>query len=761
LTGARVIERTMASTGRLAVVRSRLAGARVCAAGVGRPFSRDNHAQVPRPRCVARRRRRLVASSGGDEDVVDVSGEDTAGTRDGSMGDGSEPRHPFEDSGEPRAASALLPGGDDFGAAAADASEDASLRSHPSLASADPAYGSAVGASPPSARITPFQNTVLNVGLASTAVLCALGVKRLVAFVSGIPDLPEEERLRRMAAFCDAQLARVRETREPPGSPGADFRDAELGRLTAMRADIEKKMEKFRDAELRRREWNRRLRRLDASGEPVGKKPGSHPGEPDGGEDVSELLTADAPRSETPFADTPPGRDADGFDAGGFGGGLRRARESRESRESREPPARARNRPAEEDALEKKAALPGASARWVKATDYLQSAVEKTAEGFSDMEGLAPDAPPPPPGAPRAAPAGDASARAGGSAARAETSGGGGDGGAGGGASSASRGRRGHETAPIRGDSSRDDSLDTRGGAPPREARKAPRDAKTDDRPAPTEPREPFGKKKKEGKKKVPPGKITHPDAVFDGGDDFRSAPGMTPARAEALAREIAQLEQMYGDDRSISAEALDEMCEKVIEKYGLADGKFAKDELYDPRDDLPKTKKRHVSEDDPFYWQRLKVVFPIFEANPATKATQIMTMRMTHPGLPAYLPGENGGPRVKPTPRAHAVCFQSRADAERFVWFMRSTRGADSNEGICTTQAMPPNLLMKTADAEGLGVTVIGEGRVDLSAGRADADVLGDMREIGGEQSLWEFAQWTRRELEEMRKPPPPTVSY
>ena len=55
-----------------------------------------------------------VASSGGDGDVVDGSGEDTAGTRDGSMGDGSEPRHPFEDSGEPRTASALLPGGIDL-----------------------------------------------------------------------------------------------------------------------------------------------------------------------------------------------------------------------------------------------------------------------------------------------------------------------------------------------------------------------------------------------------------------------------------------------------------------------------------------------------------------------------------------------------------------------------------------------------------------------------------------------------------------------
>ena len=102
-----------------------------------------------------------------------------------------------------------------------------------------------------------------------------------------------------------------------------------------------------------------------------------------------------------------------------------------------------------------------------------------------------------------------------------------------------------------------------------------------------------------------------------------------------------------------------------------------------------------------------------------------------------------------------------SRDDAERFVWFMRATRGAESSEGICTTRAMPPSLVQKTADAEGLGVTVIGSGRVDLSPGRRDADVLGDMREIGGEQSLWEFAQWTRRELEEARKPPPPTISY
>jgi hypothetical protein len=35
-----------------------------------------------------------------------------------------------------------------------------------------------------------------------------------------------------------------------------------------------------------------------------------------------------------------------------------------------------------------------------------------------------------------------------------------------------------------------------------------------------------------------------------------------------------------------------------------------------------------------------LEVVHPIFEANPETKETGVMTMMMTHPGLPAYLPG-------------------------------------------------------------------------------------------------------------------------
>jgi hypothetical protein len=772
LTGARVIERTMASAGRLAAVRPSLAGARGCAAGEERSFRRNDHARVPGPTCVARRRRRLVrvASSGGDGDVVDGSGEDTAGTLDGSMGDGRELRHPFEDSGEPHAASALLPGGD-FGAAAADASEDASLASSsPSLAPADPAYGSAVGASPPSARITPFQNAVLNVGLASTAVLCALGVKRLVAFVNGIPDLPEEERLRRMAAFCDAQLSRVRETPYAPGSPGADRRDAELARLTEVRADIARKMEKFQEAERRRREWNKRLRRLDERGAPMGARPGSHPGEPLSQTDAQEVNVVSSNETASSVSpDAPPGRDADGFDANGFGAGLRskgeRQGERAETSGRDEEASRQKARDAPYDTvMEKKAAPPGASARWVKATDYLQSAVEKTAEGFMDMEGLAPNAPPPPPGAPPPAPDRNKTENArheGAADKTADTAPNAGGAFSSGGTDSVGVPRRDDPEWTNKSDAPNAKNLrksDTT-QKPPRGAHDA----------APAERQTRAARTSSPLSSSSPPrGKISHPDAVFDGGDDFRSAPGMTPEKAEAVAREIQRLEQMYGDDRSISAEDLDEMCMRVIEKYGLADGKFTKDELYDPRDDVSsgksgeKSKPRHVSEDDPFYWRKLRAVFPIFEADPATKDTRIMTMVMTHPGLPAYLPNPNGSSeKVKPEPKKHAVAFESRDDAERFVWFMRATRGAESSEGICTTQAMPPSLVQKTADAEGLGVTVIGSGRVDLSPGRRDADVLGDMREIGGEQSLWEFAQWTRRELEEARKPPPPTISY
>ena len=108
-----------------------------------------------------------------------------------------------------------------------------------------------------------------------------------------------------------------------------------------------------------------------------------------------------------------------------------------------------------------------------------------------------------------------------------------------------------------------------------------------------------------------------------------------------------------------------------------------------------------------------------------------------------------------------HAVAFESKEDAERFCWFMRTTAPVGGTEGVCTTRPMPPKTLEAMADERHYGVTVVGAGRIDLGPHRVDVEVLQDIREIGGEQYLWEFARFTNDELETSRKPPPPTVSY
>ena len=62
--------------------------------------------------------------------------------------------------------------------------------------------------------------------------------------------------------------------------------------------------------------------------------------------------------------------------------------------------------------------------------------------------------------------------------------------------------------------------------------------------------------------------------------DDLTNIPGLTPAQEAEVAAEIRRIEQMYGDDRSISAEELDAKCMEVIEKYGLAEKRFTEDEI-------------------------------------------------------------------------------------------------------------------------------------------------------------------------------------
>jgi hypothetical protein len=73
----------------------------------------------------------------------------------------------------------------------------------------------------------------------------------------------------------------------------------------------------------------------------------------------------------------------------------------------------------------------------------------------------------------------------------------------------------------------------------------------------------------------------------------------------------------------------------------------------------------------------------------------------------------------------------------------------------------MPPATMEEYAVEAEMAITVVGKGRVDLGAHRKDDAIMEDIREIGGEQYLWEFAQFTKGALERQRMPPPPTISY
>ena len=79
------------------------------------------------------------------------------------------------------------------------------------------------------------QNGVFNVGLVSTAVLVAWGVKRAADAFNRIPNLNAEERLMRMADFAAEALERAK------AMPDGPRKDKEIARVTALIADVDAK----------------------------------------------------------------------------------------------------------------------------------------------------------------------------------------------------------------------------------------------------------------------------------------------------------------------------------------------------------------------------------------------------------------------------------------------------------------------------------------------------------------------------------------
>ena len=561
------------------------------------------------------------------------------------------------------------------------------------------------------------QNGVFNVGLVSTAVLVTWGVKRAADAFNRIPNLNAEERLLRMADFAAEALERAK------AMPDGPRKDKEIARVTALIADVDAKRAKVEAAERKRREWSQRVMRVDEDGvsvrakreaerrerrAPASARRARRAGSDGDGDDddARDSSAADLSAADPADADASDSDPADASDASE----LERSRRERDARyEAAMERARSRER-----------APPGAGARWMNATEYLQRRMDKTATGYRPEEGVEGDEDGDEENDAAAAAEREAEAEV---AAKAKA------------AAEAAEYRRKAEAEAAAKAEEEERELERARAMAEAEAR-----AKAEVRPIPSTPPSFSGE-----------APVFEPDIV-DNFDDLRGG-NLSPQDEVALEREIRRLEERYGDDRNVSAEELDAKCQEIIDRYGLGEREFTKNETYDPGTD-PKMAPTHYSQENPFYWRTLRAVHPIFEADPAAKTMGVMTMMMTPPGLPAYLPGNK-----KPADRLHAIAFERREDAERFCWYMRSTRV--DGEGVCTTQPMPPATLEEMATETSYGVTVVGGGRVDLSPSRSDVEILAEIREIGGEQYLWEFARFTRDELEESRKPPPPTVRY
>ena len=552
------------------------------------------------------------------------------------------------------------------------------------------------------------QNGIFNVGLVSTAVLVAWGVKRAADAFNRIPNLNAEERLMRMADFAAEALERAK------AMPDGPRKDKEIARVTALIADVDAKRAKVEAAERKRREWSRRVMRVDEDGVSVRSKREAARRE--------RRAPASARRARRAASDGDGDGDGDARDSSAADPSAADPADSDDSELERSRRERdARYEAAMERARSRERAPPGAGARWMNATEYLQRRMDKTATGYrpeEDVEG----------GEDVGGEDGEAVAEA---AAKAKA------------AAEAAEYRRKAEAEAAAKAEEEEREIERARAMAEAEAR-----AKAEVRPIPPSVVDGSAPPPSFSGNEAP---VFEPDIV-DNFDDLRGG-NLSPQDEAELEREIRRLEERYGDDRNVSAEELDAKCQEIIDRYGLGEREFTENEMYDPRTD-PKMAPTHYSQENPFYWRTLRAVHPIFEADPASKTMGVMTMMMTPPGLPAYLPGNK-----KPAERLHAIAFERREDAERFCWYMRSTRV--DGEGVCTTQPMPPATLEEVANETSYGVTVVGAGRVDLSPSRSDVDILAEIREIGGEQYLWEFARYTRDELEESRKPPPPTVRY
>ena len=221
------------------------------------------------------------------------------------------------------------------------------------------------------------QNGIFNVGLVSTAVLVAWGVKRAADAFNRIPNLNAEERLMRMADFAAEALERAK------AMPDGPRKDKEIARVTALIADVDAKRAKVEAAERKRREWSRRVMRVDEDGVSVRSKREAARRE--------RRAPASARRARRAASDGDGDGDGDARDSSAADPSAADPADSDDSELERSRRERdARYEAAMERARSRERAPPGAGARWMNATEYLQRRMDKTATGYrpeEDVEG--------------------------------------------------------------------------------------------------------------------------------------------------------------------------------------------------------------------------------------------------------------------------------------------------------------------------------------------------------------------------------------
>ena len=383
---------------------------------------------------------------------------------------------------------------------------------------------SSLNSPPPVTPMSGLQNNIFNVGLLSTAVLGIWAVKKATDAFNSIPNLAAEDRLLRMSDFADAAMERAKEM------PEGKAKDKELARVTKLKASIDGKKAKLLEAERRRDEWERRIKRVDSDGVPVKNAAAAR---------ERARREARAPASARRGTDTggdddmKEERDGSTSSSSSSEEFIDGEEDSQDSQDDsidstkRSSSADARYEAAMARAQARERAPPGAGARWMKASDYLQRQMDKTAVGYSPEEAV------------------DDQIRQSDLEIKITEED----------AAKEAKAKAAKEAEEYRAKAAKEaDAKAAREEAEAARAKamaEAEAKAKAEVKPVPPTPAFDSARGK---------GPVFDPEIV-DNMDDLKGG-NLSPQDELELEREIKRLEERYGDDRNVSAEELDAKCQ-------------------------------------------------------------------------------------------------------------------------------------------------------------------------------------------------------